>query len=170
MAIHSSIVTCEIPWTKEPDMLQYIWSQKSQTLFSNSATDGLESHPFLLGCQISWHLIFHSILLFLKIFYSMLSVEISPPTFLILFTWALSFLGLGRGLSILFTVSRNEHLVLLILFYFFKPLFVSSLVLFLSADFRFFFHFSLSNLAWKIPWMEEPDRLQSMGSQRVGHD
>ena len=27
-----------------------------------------------------------------------------------------------------------------------------------------------STLAWKIPWMEEPDRLQSMGSQRVGHD
>ena len=25
-------------------------------------------------------------------------------------------------------------------------------------------------LAWKIPWMEEPDRLQSMGSQRVGHN
>ena len=25
-------------------------------------------------------------------------------------------------------------------------------------------------LAWKIPWMEEPARLQSMGSQRVGHD
>ena len=24
-------------------------------------------------------------------------------------------------------------------------------------------------LAWKIPWMEEPDRLQSMGSQRVGN-
>ena len=23
-------------------------------------------------------------------------------------------------------------------------------------------------LAWKIPWMEEPGRLQSMGSQRVG--
>ena len=27
-----------------------------------------------------------------------------------------------------------------------------------------------SILAWKIPRMEEPDRLQSMGSQRVGHD
>ena len=27
-----------------------------------------------------------------------------------------------------------------------------------------------SILAWKIPWMEEPDRLQSMGSQRVGDD
>ena len=25
-------------------------------------------------------------------------------------------------------------------------------------------------IAWKIPWTEEPDRLQSMGSQRVGHD
>ena len=27
-----------------------------------------------------------------------------------------------------------------------------------------------STLAWKITWTEEPDRLQSMGSQRVGHD
>jgi len=24
--------------------------------------------------------------------------------------------------------------------------------------------------AWKIPWIEKPGRLQSMGSQRVGHD
>ena len=29
-------------------------------------------------------------------------------------------------------------------------------------------HYSI--LAWRIPWMEEPGRLQSMGSQRVGHD
>ena len=27
-----------------------------------------------------------------------------------------------------------------------------------------------STLAWKIPWTEEPGRLQSMVSQRVGHD
>ena len=27
-----------------------------------------------------------------------------------------------------------------------------------------------STLAWKIPWMEEPDGLQSMGSQRVKHN
>ena len=27
-----------------------------------------------------------------------------------------------------------------------------------------------SILAWRIPWTEEPDRLQSMGLQRVGHD
>ena len=26
-----------------------------------------------------------------------------------------------------------------------------------------------SILAWRIPWMEEPGRLQSLGSQRVGH-
>ena len=27
-----------------------------------------------------------------------------------------------------------------------------------------------SILAWEIPWIEEPDGLQFMGSQRVGHD
>ena len=29
-------------------------------------------------------------------------------------------------------------------------------------------HFTI--LAWRIPWTEEPGRLLSMGSQRVGHD
>ena len=46
-------------------------------------------------------------------------------------------------------------------------------------DFTFTFHFHAlekemaahsSVLAWRIPWMEEPGRLQSMGSLRVGHD
>ena len=27
-----------------------------------------------------------------------------------------------------------------------------------------------STIAWRIPWTEEPGRLQSTGSQRVGHD
>ena len=27
-----------------------------------------------------------------------------------------------------------------------------------------------STLAWRIPWAEEPGKLQSMGSRRVGHD
>ena len=27
-----------------------------------------------------------------------------------------------------------------------------------------------STIGWKIPWTEEPGRLQSMGTQRVGHD
>ena len=47
------------------------------------------------------------------------------------------------------------------------------------SDFRFTFHFHAlekemathsSVLAWKISWTEEPGRLQSMGSLRVGHD
>ena len=47
------------------------------------------------------------------------------------------------------------------------------------SNFTFTFHFHalekamaphLSTLVWKIPWMEEPGRLQSMGSLRVGHD
>ena len=46
-------------------------------------------------------------------------------------------------------------------------------------DFTFTFHFHAlekemathsSTFAWKIPWVEKPGRLQSMGSQRVGHD
>ena len=27
-----------------------------------------------------------------------------------------------------------------------------------------------SILAWRVPWTEEPDKLQFMGSERVGHD
>ena len=47
------------------------------------------------------------------------------------------------------------------------------------TDFIFTFHFHAlekemathsSTLAWRIPWMEEPGKLQSMGSLRVGHD
>ena len=47
------------------------------------------------------------------------------------------------------------------------------------SDFLFTFHFHAlekemathsSTLAWQIPWTEEPGRLQSMGSHRVGHD
>ena len=47
------------------------------------------------------------------------------------------------------------------------------------SNFTFTFHFHAlekemathsSTLAWKIPWMEEPGGLQSMGSLRVGHD
>ena len=47
------------------------------------------------------------------------------------------------------------------------------------SDFTFTFHFDalekemathFSVLAWRIPWMEKPGGLQSMGSHRVGHD
>ena len=35
MATHSSILAWEIPWTKEPDRLQSLGSQKSQTQLSD---------------------------------------------------------------------------------------------------------------------------------------
>ena len=47
------------------------------------------------------------------------------------------------------------------------------------SNFLFTFHFHAlekemathsSVLAWRVPWTEEPSGLQSMGSQRVGHD
>ena len=47
------------------------------------------------------------------------------------------------------------------------------------SDFTSTFHFDAlekemathsSTLAWRIPWREEPGGLQSLGSQRVGHD
>ena len=47
------------------------------------------------------------------------------------------------------------------------------------SDFTFTFHFPAlekemathsSTLAWRIPWTEEPGRLQSMGSQKIRHD
>ena len=47
------------------------------------------------------------------------------------------------------------------------------------SDFTFTFHFHAlekemathsSVLVWRIPWMEEPGGLQSMGSRRVQHD
>ena len=39
-----------------------------------------------------------------------------------------------------------------------------------ASEFKCVPHLIPSTLAWKIPWTEEPDRLQSMGSQRVEHD
>ena len=47
------------------------------------------------------------------------------------------------------------------------------------SNFTFIFHFHAvekemathsSTLAWRIPWMDEPGGLQSMGSLSVGHD
>jgi len=82
---------------------------------------------------------------------------------------------LASGLSILFIFSKNQILVLLI---FASISFIS--FSFISA-LKFMIYFLLltlekamaphsSTLAWKIPWTEEPDGLQSMGSRRVGHD
>ena len=56
------------------------------------------------------------------------------------------------------------------------------MILFISDNIRFYLSSYLmmmtekamaphsSTLAWKIPWIETPGRLQSMGSRRIGHD
>ena len=69
--------------------------------------------PFLLGCQICWHIIFHRV--FLMVFcISVVSIVTSPFSFLILILWIFSLLflaSLARRLSILFTFSKNQLLV-----------------------------------------------------------
>ena len=53
--------------------------------------------------------------------------------------------------------------------YLITPISESPVSSFLDFDHLVLFSHS-STLAWKIPWMEEPGRLQSMGSPRVRHD
>ena len=49
-----------------------------------------------------------------------------------------------------------------------SPLLPPLSIVLLSLEKGMATHFSV--LAWEIPWTEEPGRLQSTGSQRVGHD
>ena len=103
----------------------------------------LKTCPFLLGYPVGWHIIVHSIL---RIFCISEVSVISSPLFPILSIWVLSLFllaSLARCLSILFTLSR-------------------------SLEKEMATHSSI--LAWRIPWTKEPGGLQSMGSQRVGHD
>ena len=91
----------------------------------------LETCPFILGCQICWRIIVYSIPCGLC-YYCDISFYVS---FLIsrLFGFSLFLVSLARGLSILFTFSKNELLVLLIFFYFLITiLFISSLILIVS--------------------------------------
>ena len=46
------------------------------------------------------------------------------------------------------------------------PMFSSRSFIVSGLKFRSFIHFE----TWKIPWMEEPGGLQSVGSLRVGHN
>ena len=49
-----------------------------------------------------------------------------------------------------------------------QEMWVQSLHLKDSWEYEMATYFSV--LAWRIPWAEEPGGLQSMGSQRIGHD
>ena len=56
--------------------------------------------------------------------------------------------------------------------YILTSLLISSVICWLFRNVLFGLHMAShsSILAWKIPWMEEPVRLQSMGLQTAGHD
>ena len=62
------------------------------------------------------------------------------------------------------TISRSIHVA------------ANGIISFFFSGWVIFYHIYLhmaphsSTLAWKIPWTEEPGRLQTMGSRRVGHD
>ena len=70
--------------------------------------------------------------------------------------WKLS-LGRSRGLQIFFSQSAGCLFIL-----FMVSVAVQNLMKAMAPH--------SSTLAWKIPWMEEPGRLQSMGLLRLGHD
>ena len=76
------------------------------------------------------------------------------------------------SLFLISTCSLSPHVVCTILicyltlWFYYRVLLTSVILNSLSG----FMAPNSSTLAWKIPWTEEPDRLQSMGSLRVGHD
>ena len=98
----------------------------------------LESCPFLLGCQIYWHIIVHSILSWFFCI-SVVSVVISPLSFRILFIWvfSLSFLGSPDIGVLIFVYPFKEPALGFIDFFFLfffliSILFISSLVFIIS--------------------------------------
>ena len=130
------------------DIIKYISSdQPVQLIFSfwfsfGGAVMYLENCPYLLGCQICWHIIVHSILLWLFL-YCLLRFLLFH--FLL---WVLSSLGESCQRFVIFlTLSKTQHLVLLIFLLIFNlhfTDFLSYLYNFLPfADFGFclFFFF-----------------------------
>ena len=77
-------------------------------------------------------------------------------------------MSLGRNLDLgppslhLFFIGKNKSDSILYLFLF--VFYFNLCILFGEGN------GTSSTLAWKIPWTEEPGRLQSMGSLSVGHD
>ena len=88
----------------------------------------------------------------------------------------------GKSPSFLFLIPPFLHMPLLSSSYLspqiYQPLVFPQSLLLLTKKEEWTLHLEMekamaphpSTLAWKIPWTEEPGRLQSKGSQRVGHD
>ena len=99
--------------------------------------------PISLSCQICWHIIAHSIISFFFFFCSSAVISWDVSLFIFYFLWVLSLfflVSLLRSLSNLFTLSKYQIFILLILSTVFKSLFdfLSDLYHCLpSADLRF---------------------------------
>ena len=85
-----------------------------------------------------------------------------PPISQLLFKVSWTFFSWSRVLGASLVAQKVKHL----------PAMRETLVWFLGREDPLEKEMAIlsSTFAWKIPWTEEPDRLQSMGSQRVGHD
>ena len=99
--------------------------------------NSLESCPFFLSCQICWHIIVHNILLWFFVF---LQYHWDFPFFISYFVYLGSLfllLSLARGLSILFTVSKKQHLALLDFFvcFFWNCILLVSTLIFIFPSF-----------------------------------
>ena len=112
----------------------------------------LETCPFLLGCPVCWHIIVYSIFLFIYFCISAVLIVISTLSFLILFTWILSFFlteTCQRFVDLVYPFKKNPAFGFIDFFSFLKSLyfiyFLSVLYYFLpSDDFRFCSSFSNS--------------------------
>ena len=145
MTTHSSILAWRIPWTEEPKYL----SSFPKAWFSESPICPWDFPGKNTG--VGCHFLLQGIFL---------NQESNP--------------GLLHCRQILYWLSYERNLGVVLN----STLFLNQTLSSMPSN-LWFPHFILlekamathsSTLAWRIPWMEEPGRLQSMGLLRVGHD
>ena len=73
-------------------------------------------------------------------------------------------------LKVLYMLYTFKRILTFLILYMSQCKYLHSNNIYIMSDFGEGNGTPLSTLAWKIPWMEEPGRLQSMGLRRVGHD
>ena len=160
MAAHSSILAWEIPWTEEPDW-HSSWGHKGvrHDLVTKQQQQQVLWQAF---CNTHMHQItFHLISQSSKKLKNKQNLCISYTTAnLVIF----SFPSVKRSLRFLrlhiFQGIQNLPKM--------QEMWVQSLCQEDTPEKGIATHSSI--LAWRIPWIEEPGRLQSTGSQRVGHN
>ena len=175
MAIHSSTLAWKIPWTEEPGGLQFMGSQRvrhdwAPKCIVNHKITGVYNSTFLF---ISWICGVQLLLagfgwsclgLFICLVLNRLSSRMTSDRITGNCGWHnwdsdSVYLILVRPSLVAQTVKRLSTM---------RETGVQSLGWEDPLEKEMAIH--SSTLAWKIPWTEEPGRLQFMGSQRVGHD